>query len=119
MVVDAGPGIARAGINLVGTIEADGFARKIRGAAPWHARAALAVFTVAHVDHDRLGRDDDAEVATQASGGSRHIRCLPLIAGAIGPAEVRQSSPDDTTEMTSRFGIQAACPITFDGRDFS
>src|SRR5581483_11192774 len=83
IMVDPGPGVTRAGIDLVRTVEPNAFARKIRGAAPWRARAALAVLAMADVDHDRLGGDDDAEAATQALCGSRHLRCLPLNDGPI------------------------------------
>jgi hypothetical protein len=91
MVIDAGPSVTRPRIDLVGTIQADGFARKIRRAAPWRAGAALAVFTMAPVDHHGLCRDGEAEVATQASGGSRHAGCLPgpLVRSAFRPCPAR------------------------------
>src|ERR1700730_10067395 len=92
IVVDPGAGVTRAGIDLVRTVEPNVLARKIRGAAPGHARAALAVLTMTHINHDRLGRDDDAKVATQSSGGSRHM-LVPLTAGPV------QHNPQSPTPM--------------------
>ena len=76
MMVDPRPGITRPRIDLVRAIQADGFLRKIRVAGPWHARSTLAVFAMAHIDHHRLGRDNDSEGTAQALGGSRHMRRL-------------------------------------------
>src|SRR5262249_404238 len=75
MVVDTSPGVTRPGIDLIGTIQVDGFLRKGGPAGPWRACSTLAGLAMAHVDHHRLSRDNDTEGATQTLGGSRHIRC--------------------------------------------
>jgi hypothetical protein len=76
MMVDTSARVTRPGIYLIRTVQADAFPREIRVAGPRHARPTLAVSAMAHVDHHRLSRDNDTKGATQALGGSRHIRGL-------------------------------------------
>ena len=86
MMVDTSPGVTRPSIDVVGTIESDGFPWKIRVAGPRHARAALAArqwhtFTIV----------GSAETAT-LKAPHRHLAVLGIF--AVSPDG--RSDPDST-----------------------
>ena len=72
MMIDPGPRVAGAGVDLIRSIQTNVFLWKIGAAGPGHAGSSLAVAAMADVDHSRLACDDDAKLTAKALRGSFH-----------------------------------------------
>jgi hypothetical protein len=93
MMIDPGPCVAGAGVDFVRPIEANMFFCKVGGAGPGRTRSPLAVVAMTDIDHDRLARDDDAELTAKALRGSFHHSPPEIVAPPRTPGSSRRLMP--------------------------